>query len=59
MILSPGLMLIKEVSNIDMHEIEPIMKREDLSRYNLDPKDFFIIKDRDEDIVAFGRIHTI
>lgn len=59
MILPPGLTLIKNVSTIDMQEIEPIMILEDLSRWDLQAEDFFVIKNRDQDIVAFGRIYSI
>jgi len=57
--LSNDLTLIKDVSKIDMQEIEPIMILEDLSRWNLKPEDFFVIKNKDKNIVAFGRIYTI
>jgi hypothetical protein len=59
MILPPGFTLIKDVSDVEMRQIEPIMKIEDLSRYHLDPKDFFIIKNEDKTIVAFGRVHNL
>ena len=59
MLLPPGFTLIKNVSNVEMKQIEPIMKIEDLSTWDLNPKDFFIIKNRKEEIVSFGRIHNL
>lgn len=57
--LPKDLILIQNITQQDFDFIQETIKNTDLSYYLLNPKDFFVIKDTKEQIIAFGRLYQI
>lgn len=57
--LPEWLQITKDISDTDYAEMIAIMEQNDSSRYLIEKEQFLVIKDKQEHIVAFGRLYEI